>query len=332
MDRTPTHAGSWYPANKDQLIKQLQNSKTYPSIPNCKIIISPHAGYKYCSSTMLPAYNSLDITQKEQQKLKFFILGPSHHIYFKDKILLSKFNNILTPLGPLSLDTELISNWIEQYPSIFKYMDPETDQEEHSLEMQYPILYHTLQSRGVQNISDSVEIIPMLISHGSDKTFNTIGRILSDIIVQDNSYIVVSSDFCHWGKRFDYTGYVGSREDLQLAMDDETEIEMLTSRSKLSHHQIPIAASIEILDKYGMDILNLMDPAEWKKYLDITGNTICGRMPLEILLYTLNLLKQGAEYKINWSWNKYSQSSQVQSVGESSVSYSSGHITLKKKK
>ena len=328
MERFATHAGSWYPSNTETLTKQLTTSRTLPhTTPNCRVIISPHAGYKYCARTMLPAYHSLDI--KTDHSIKIFILGPSHHIYFKNKVLISGFNEVDTPLGKLSIDTDLAKEWTTQHPDLFKYMDPEVDMEEHSLEMQFSILYNTLRQRGITNIQAEVKIIPIMISHGESNMFSKLGQIIGDQLYKDPyTYMIISSDFCHWGRRFEYTGYVGSRDDLKDAMDEETEIEMLTSRSKLSHHQIPIWSSIEILDRYAMDILNLNDPDMWNKYLDITGNTICGRMALECLLYVIKYLTEQHDINCKWGWNKYSQSSQVQSVGVSSVSYSSGHVQL----
>lgn len=239
------------------------------------------------------------------------------------------------------MDSGLVEKWVSLYPVLFQYMDVDVDLEEHSLEMQFPILYSTLLRRDVildkekeeKGGTTGVKVVPILMSHGSEATYQELAKILGDILQNDpDSYIIISSDFCHWGRRFEYTGYVGSLEDLQLAMDEETEIEMLTSRSKLSHHQIPVWSSIEILDRYAMRVLETGDPELWNKYLDITGNTICGREPLRCLLYIMNYMKK--EYdgiSFEWKWDKYSQSSQINSVAESSVSYSSGHILFKQK-
>lgn len=365
MERVATHSGTWYPSNK----KTLQNQLNIPTVSSlskngARIIISPHAGYKYCSRTMLPAYQSLNFQNIPKQEnlidqntntgagagaggIRVFVIGPSHHVYFKDRVLLTKFHYLKTPLGDLPVDTDLIETWIGLYPKLFQYMDGDVDLEEHSLEMQFPILYNTLLCRNViLNSRDDedgeeeeeeegketrrVKVVPILMSHGSESMYNELAKILGDFLQRDpNSYIIISSDFCHWGRRFEYTGYVGSVDELQLAMDEETEIEMLTSRSKLSHHQIPIWSSIEVLDRYAMKVLKCGDPELWNKYLDITGNTICGREPLRCLLYVLNYMKSEYGISCDWKWDKYSQSSQINSVAESSVSYSSGHIILR---
>lgn len=348
MERLATHSGTWYPSNKETLQRQLNpTTATPPQHSGSRIIISPHAGYKYCLRTMLPAYQSLAFSNASQRQktsgvaknnIRVFVIGPSHHVYFKDRFLLTKFHCLDTPLGKLPVDSGLVEKWVSSYPRLFQYMDVDVDLEEHSLEMQFPILYSTLLRRDVildkeKGETTGVKVVPILMSHGSEATYQELAKILGDILQNDpDSYIIISSDFCHWGRRFEYTGYVGSLEDLQLAMDEETEIEMLTSRSKLSHHQIPVWSSIEILDRYAMRVLETGDPELWNKYLDITGNTICGREPLRCLLYILNYMKK--EYdgiSFEWKWDKYSQSSQINSVAESSVSYSSGHILFKQK-
>lgn len=49
----------------------------------------------------------------------------------------------------------------------------------------------------------------------------------------------------------------------------------------------PIYKSIEALDKMGMDIIELGDPDEFKKYLLETDNTICGRHPISVFLHVI---------------------------------------------
>ena len=116
----------------------------------------------------------------------------------------------------------------------------------------------------------------MLVSHNSAEVDLAVGQVLKTYMDDPSNLFIISSDFCHWGRRFAYTGYVGSEDELKDALQEETEIEMLTARSKLSHHQIDIWENlIEILDKMAMKVLS--DTANearynaWKQYLEITG-------------------------------------------------------------
>lgn len=69
---------------------------------------------------------------------------------------------------------------------------------------------------------------------------------------------IISSDFCHWGRRFDF----------QFTMPDK-----------------PIWQAITELDHIGMAVLEQGDPQAWLQYLDAYENTVCGRDPLFLLLH-----------------------------------------------
>ncbi|CAI4043815.1 hypothetical protein SKDZ_10G2140 [Saccharomyces kudriavzevii ZP591] len=334
--RPATHAGSWYSNRTQELSQQLHTYLTKSSlkgpIRNARVIICPHAGYKYCGPTMAYSYASLDISSDVK---RIFILGPSHHIYFKNQILISAFSELETPLGNLKVDTDLCKALVKKEHSekgkkLFKLMDQDTDMAEHSLEMQFPMLVETLKWRGLS--LDEVKIVPMIVSHNSIDIDHSIGDVLSEYIKNPNNLFIVSSDFCHWGRRFQYTGYVGSKEELDEAIQEETEVEMLTARSKLSHHQVPIWQSIEIMDKYAMktlaDTANPERYGAWKQYLEITGNTICGEKPISVILSALSRIKDASALSIKFHWPHYSQSSHVTSIDDSSVSYTSGYVTL----
>ncbi|AJR58873.1 Mho1p [Saccharomyces cerevisiae YJM1129] len=334
--RPATHAGSWYSNRAQELSQQLHTylikSTLKGPIHNARIIICPHAGYRYCGPTMAYSYASLDLNRNVK---RIFILGPSHHIYFKNQILVSAFSELETPLGNLKMDTDLCKTLIQkEYPEngkkLFKPMDHDTDMAEHSLEMQLPMLVETLKWREIS--LDTVKVIPMMVSHNSVDVDRCIGNILSEYIKDPNNLFIVSSDFCHWGRRFQYTGYVGSKEELNDAIQEETEVEMLTARSKLSHHQVPIWQSIEIMDRYAMKTLSDTPNGErydaWKQYLEITGNTICGEKPISVILSALSKIRDAGPSGIKFQWPNYSQSSHVTSIDDSSVSYTSGYVTI----
>ncbi|CCH59590.1 hypothetical protein TBLA_0B07740 [Henningerozyma blattae CBS 6284] len=331
--RRATHAGSWYSNHSLELSQQLESCLSKADtmkapIDKARIIVSPHAGYRYCGPTMAYSYASLNLTQNVK---RIFILGPSHHLYFRNEILLSKFNQLETPLGNLTIDNELNEKLIKdgkKHSNIFNYMDKDTDLDEHSLEMQYPMLLQTLNWRKIS--PDKVKIIPMLVSHNTKDVDMSLGKILLPYLKDEKNLFIISSDFCHWGRRFQFTGYVSDEKELEEAIEEETEIEMLTSRSKLPHHKVPIWQSIEILDKHAMKVLtesaNIEKYSNWKKYLEISGNTVCGANPCSVILAIIALLKD--ERLIKFEWPKYSQSSKVTNVDDSSVSYASGFAKI----
>ncbi|EDO17385.1 hypothetical protein Kpol_1060p41 [Vanderwaltozyma polyspora DSM 70294] len=328
--RPASHSSSWYSDKPDELSDQLQGylngaSSSAELKKDARLIISPHAGYKYCGSTMAHSYASLDLNENIE---RIFILGPSHNVYFRNQIFLSAFETLSTPLGDLNVDTAYCEMLINSNNSLFAYMDMETDISEHSLEMQFPMLVKTIQWRKLS--LDKIKVIPMMVSHNTEDIDTKIAEFILKKFRDPKNLFIISSDFCHWGRRFRFTGYVGSPEELQDSINDEVEIEMLTSRSKLPRHRVPIWESIKFLDEYAMDLLDKSENPEkykdWKQYLELTGNTICGAKPIQLILKVIELEKYPE--RIRFEWPKYSQTSQVENVNDSSVSYASGYAII----
>jgi AmmeMemoRadiSam system protein B len=132
----------------------------------------------------------------------------------------------------------------------------------------------------------------------SDNKAKTYGKLLKPYLEDEETFIVVSSDFCHWGKRFSYTFY-----DKQLG-----EI-----------HQ-----SIEALDRMGMDMIESLDPSKFTEYLKKYKNTICGRFPILVLLYAV----EASDKNYSIKFIAYAQSSACKNMSDSSVSYASAILTI----
>ncbi|CAM8960537.1 unnamed protein product [Rhodiola kirilowii] len=139
----------------------------------------------------------------------------------------------------------------------------------------------------------SVKIVPILVGALSAEKEAFYGRLLAKYANDPKNFFSVSSDFCHWGSRFNYTHY--------------------------DKKHGAIYKSIEALDRMGMDIIETGDPDSFKKYLKEFDNTICGRHPISVFLHMLK--NCSADIKINFL--RYEQSSQCKSTRDSSVSYAS---------
>lgn len=130
--------------------------------------------------------------------------------------------------------------------------------------------------------------------------------------------------------------------------------------SKVKRDGREIWESIETVDKEGMDRASFSSSSSqvhalsphlyttstisnssakeahsvFSAYLRRTKNTICGRHPIGVLLATVAAIQnqgsritpKGMEWKLEWL--KYEQSSNVRDIGESSVSYASGVLSL----
>lgn len=73
-----------------------------------------------------------------------------------------------------------------------------------------------------------------------------------------------------------------------------------------------------------MELIQQMDLLGFKQYLTKTGNTICGRNPILILLACLQIIEK--EKKVEFVF--YDQSEKIVGMDESSVSYAAGVIQI----
>ena len=91
-------------------------------------------------------------------------------------------------------------------------------------------------------------------------------ELLLPLFMDERTVFIVSSDFCHWGRGFDF----------MHQFDDEPII-----------HR-----SIERLDRQGMDLIESHSLANFTQYLDSTKNTVCGRHPIQLLLALVERAQQ----------------------------------------
>lgn len=319
--RPATHAGSWYSSNKKALMSSMnQWIKTPLQTGNrARIVVSPHAGYTYCGKVLGQAYSKLNIDENTET---IYVLGPSHHVYFQNKVLLSSFDFVETPLGNIPVDRSKIHAWKTKYPHFFEEMDEDTECEEHSLEMQFSPVKFLLEAHK----NTKAKIVPMLISHNTEKIDYELGDILGkEMGKSKNTVFVVSSDFCHWGARFRYTAYVANESDLWHHFESNIELGNLNKKN-LDALETPIYKSIEIMDKGAMKVLEEHSGKDayknFKKYIKVTGDTICGEKPLCVVLAALR------KQKTVFHWSGYEQSSRCTSVTDSSVSYGAGYCKI----
>jgi len=281
--RAASHAGSWYENNPQTLASQLNGWLEKADFKKAaKALIVPHAGYSYSGPTAAWSYKQIDPNSVRH----VFILGPSHRVYFT-QCATPVVDCYETPLGNLKLDDEIIQKL--QSTGEFREMNVEIDEEEHSIEMQLPYLAHVFKNR-----LDQVTFVPVLVGSLDIETEKKYSKIFAEYLKRDDTLFVISSDFCHWGRRFDYV-----RADPSMA----------------------IWESIEAMDKAGMDFIEKKDCSGFHDYLNETRNTICGRHPISLFLATLEYSESKNDINTEFKLLHYAQSSKVKAKNDSSVSY-----------
>ena len=292
--RIASHAGSWYSNQMSKLTSDLSKfittTKFEVSIPKsvfAKAIISPHAGYAYSGPIAGYGYRVMRDTINRNGIKRVFVLGPSHHFYLKG-CAMSEANLIETPLGHLSVDKALQKEL--ERSGLFKKISLDQDEEEHSLEMQFPFIKYISGSK-------DVKVLNIMVGDMNDQYMKKMSKLLKPFFLDEESLFVFSSDFCHWGQRFGY------QEDFRQSTREQ------------------IWEGIQRLDLNGINLIEGKDESGFTKYLHKTNNTICGRNPIKLLL---NLMSDFDVKNVYTLKNlKYDQSEKAKTKFDSSVSYAS---------
>lgn len=292
------------------------------------MIIAPHAGYAYSGPTAAWAYRSLDLSRAK----RVFLLGPSHHFYLSG-CALSRHSFYETPLGNLKIDESTVE---ELYKTAkFEWMSSRTDDDEHSLEMHLPYIYKVL-SRNFPKPDTFPPLIPILVGSTSATTEQTYGQLLAPYLADPSSIFIISSDFCHWGSRFHYTYYL---PNLTTADTDPASGLALKPRDKPPANPT-IYQSITNLDHLVMRAIESRRHAALVDILRQTGNTVCGRHPIGVVMAAMEVLllrnhhddhdeaENHNDHHARFRFLKYEQSSRCTDVRDSSVSYVSGFAVL----
>ncbi|ODQ81899.1 hypothetical protein BABINDRAFT_160130 [Babjeviella inositovora NRRL Y-12698] len=327
--RPATHSGSWYSANPTKLSAQIkqwfktalaETADTEIAVP--RFLIGPHAGLTYAGATLAQTYRLWHSNNTDHIK-RIFILGPSHHVYFKEVAYTTRFDAYETPMGNVPCDVAVCKLLAKS--SRVKYLPESVDEEEHSFELHMPFIH---QCFALKN-QPPPAIVPILLSHGSEDFDEALAKMLAPYLADDSNAFVISSDFCHWGRRFGYTEYVSDVtgfESVKVTATDGTyDLYLQTLRSSKTALAIPIYKSIELLDRRGMAVISTGSYDAWRLYIDSTGNTICGEKPIGVLLRMMEIGRETLEEVGLFEWAGYTQSNAVTSVADGSVSYAGGY-------
>lgn len=159
----------------------------------------------------------------------------------------------VTPLGEVAFDLPALDA-LGGRPGLHRTDRPFLP--EHSLEAELPFLQESL--------ADGWRLIPVLIGAGaSPERLAQIADALRPELTPE-TLIVVSSDFTHYGRRF---GYVPFTDD--------------------------IPRRIRELDLGAVELVLAGDRDGFRRYVNRTGATICGRHAIEVLLRLLPAASQG---------------------------------------
>jgi len=209
----------------------------------------------------------------------------------------------------------------------FQTMSTDADETEHSLEMHLPYIYKRL-SESFKSASEYPTLVPILVGNTKALAEKEYGKILAPYLADPTSVFVTSSDFCHWGLRFQYTYYLPASRS---ATSSSGEGYSLKRRDK-NPTDPAIHESIARLDKLAMDAVETGKQEAFLENLQETGNTVCGRHPIGVVMAAIEILekegKVSGDSKGKFKFVRYERSGDVENISDSSVSYASAYAVL----
>ena len=234
-------AGSWYAANPDALRKDITKYFDAVKMPenapkNIGGLVVPHAGHQYSGPCAAYGYSLI----KGKSYKRVIIMGPSHRVGFSG-VSVSQATHYETPLGNVPVDRTACDKLLQS--KLFSYQAT-ADKNEHSVEIQLPFLQTVL--------SGDYKIVPLIVGDVDD--FQAVASIINEI-VDDETLVIASSDFTHYGDDFGYVPFTNN-----------------------------IKENLKKLDGGAIEQIVKLSPDGFEKYIRSTGATVCGYKPILILL------------------------------------------------
>ena len=190
--RPPAVAGSFYPAQPDELRQMVDEFLIQATVPDIHgrivAIVAPHAGYVHSGKVAAHSYALL----RRQKFQRVVVIAPSHFEAFP---FVSVYNGdaYSTPLGSVPVDKEFAAKLAKLSPRIqlsSRGHTPTQQQGEHALEVQLPFL---------QRVLGDFRLVPIVMGEQNYETERTLGVALAKMLNKDTgTLIVVSCDLSHY--------------------------------------------------------------------------------------------------------------------------------------
>ena len=266
-------AGTWYPRDAADLTRDVDAFLDVESAgrPAPRALVVPHAGIRYSGGVAGHAYATLPRGAYH----RVLLLGVSHFASFAGASML-EVDAYETPLGRIPLPGPEERARLREAAGLQEL--PRAHAREHSIEIQLPFLQRAL--------GEEWTLVPILLRELDEVGVRDLGRALRPWC-DERTLVIASSDFTHYGHRFDYEPFPGdARLFDRLAELDGGAVERIRAR----------------------------DPEGLLDYRARTGITMCGIRPVATLLHMLPADAVGAPLS-------YDTSGRMTHDHEHSVSY-----------
>ncbi|HTX90306.1 MAG TPA: AmmeMemoRadiSam system protein B [Anaerolineales bacterium] len=183
-------AGTWYEGNARALanaVDRYLDQAELPELPGDIVaVIAPHAGHIY--SGPVAGYAFAAVRGRTPDVVA--VLSPMHQAY-AENFLTTAHSAYETPLGPVSVDRELVATLDARLTEDLGYgLAPVAYDREHSLEIELPFLQQALAS--------DFTLLPVMVRAQSAAISRKLGAAIAEVVGGRNALVVASTDLSHF--------------------------------------------------------------------------------------------------------------------------------------
>lgn len=186
--RSPA-VGVWYQDSKMALEYDLEHLKQEITVVRRKKIcaaVVPHAAFRFSGKTLAGVFLRID----PRAYSRIVIIAPSHYEELRNTISTPHADEILTPLGPVSVDRD----WQQRFLRLpFAIQSKTAHAREHSDQIHLPFIQYYF--------SLKLPVVTLICGEfDAERLLEMADRFHP--LLDDHTLLVVSSDFTHFGSNF----------------------------------------------------------------------------------------------------------------------------------
>lgn len=253
--RLPAVAGSFYPANPAELsatllemrrkAEMLLSKAGEEATPPPAAIIVPHAGYVYSGVTAAAGFADAAADGKYKG---IILVAPSHRIGFSG-IAVGTYTRLATPAGDVYVDIPLQDKIAALADGRIIHRSDIPLKLEHAMEVELPL---------IQEFFPELPVVPIITGQFGAELAEMLADRIAEVI-PDDYLMVISSDFTHYGRDFNYLPFTGD-----------------------------VRGNLKKLDLEGAEKIASGVVGEFQQFLERTGATICGAAGIMLAMAIVN--------------------------------------------
>ena len=253
--RPPAVAGQFYPEDSRRLADAVQRAlNAAPKEVAREPVRAIIAPHAGYEFSARTAAQAYKLLSPLAGRVKRVVILAPSHRTWLRGVSIGDYAAYETPLGAVDVDVETCRGLLTA--SELVSANREAHAGEHSLEVHLPF---------VQALLPDAQLVPIVCGDMDRAALREVAGVLHTHAWNDDTVWIVSSDFTHFGRSF---GYMPFRDN--------------------------IAERLSELDKGATAAIEALDTDGFLEYIDRTGATICGRMPIALLLSSLE--RERADY------------------------------------